>query len=105
MNADAARLGAQALAAAVGALGVAAILAEHDAHMQLVFLALHLREEAVDADEAALAAQNDLARRFGQVAPGHVERHAQLGGLLAKFREPGAVLGAVPGVDGAVVRG
>jgi hypothetical protein len=105
VDAHAAGLGAQALAAAVGALGVAAILAQHHAHVELVLLALHLRKEAIDADEAALAAQHRLARRLGQVAPGHVQRHAQFGGLLAQLGEPGPVLGAVPGIDGAVVAG
>ena len=35
----------------------------------------------------------------GQIAPGNVEANAQLGGVLAKLGEPGAVLGAVPGID------
>ncbi len=69
--------------------------------MELVLLALHLREEAVDAGEGSLAAQHNLSRRFRQLSPGHVERHAQLRRVLAKLREPGPVLGAVPGVDGA----
>src|ERR1035437_4799426 len=103
VQAHAAGLGPQALAAAVGALGIAAVLAEHDAHVQLVLLALHLREEAEDAGKTALAAQHDFAGRLGQVAPGHVERNVQLGGLLAQVAEPGPVLGPVPGVDGAVV--
>ena len=102
VDADAAGLGAQALAAAIGALGIAAILAQHHAHMQLVLLALHLRKESVDAGKAAFAAQNNLARGLRQLAPGHIERNAQLGGVLAEFGEPGPVLGAVPGVDGAV---
>ena len=46
MDADGASFGAQALAAAVGALCVPAILAEHDADVELVFFALHLRKEA-----------------------------------------------------------
>jgi hypothetical protein len=51
VDADAASLGAETLSAAVGALGIAAILAEHDADVELVFFALHLREETEDADE------------------------------------------------------
>src|ERR1035437_5383017 len=105
IDADAACLGTEALAAAVGALGIAAIFAEHDADVELVFFALHLREEAEEADECAFAAENDFADGFRQVAPGDVERHAQFGSLLAKLREPGLVLGAVPGVDGATVEG
>ena len=46
VDADGAGFGAEALAAAIGALGVAAILAEHDAHVQLVLLALHLRRRS-----------------------------------------------------------
>jgi hypothetical protein len=91
------------LAAAIGALGIAAILAEHDAHMQLVLLALHLRKEAVDAGKAALAAQHGLARRLEAIRARarRAERPARR--LLAQIGEPGAVFGAVPGVDGAVV--
>ncbi len=70
--------------------------------MELVLLALHLREEAVDAGEGPLAAQDNLARGFRQLAPGHVERHAQLRRVLAELRKPGAVFGAIPGVDGAI---
>ncbi len=104
VEADAAGLGPQTLAAAIGTLGVAAILAEHDAHVQLIFLALHLRKEAVDAGKGALAAQDDFARRFRQVAPGHVQRNTQLRRVLAEFGKPGAVLGAVPRIDGAAVQ-
>ena len=43
------RLGAQPLSAALRALRVTAILAQHHAHMQLVLLPLHLRKESVHA--------------------------------------------------------
>ena len=102
-QADAASFGPQALAAAIRTLGIAAILAEHHAHVQLVSLPLHLREEAVDAGKAALAAQHGFARGFGKVAPGHVERHAQLRRMLLQIGEPGPALGPVPGVDRAVI--
>ena len=49
-----ASFGAQPLAFAFGAGGVAAIFAQHDADMQLVFLALQQREEAVHAEELCL---------------------------------------------------
>ena len=98
------RLGAQPLPAAIRALGVAAILAQHHAHVQLVLLALHLRKEAPNAHEAALAAQHRLPRRIGQVAPGHVHGNLQRLRLLAQVGEPRPVLGPVPGVDGALVQ-
>ena len=50
---DGAGFGAQALAVAVGAEGVAAILGEEDADVELVFLALEGGEEAADAGEGA----------------------------------------------------
>ncbi len=64
VDADGAGFGAQALAAAVGALGVAAILGEHDADVELVFLALHLREEAADAGESCLCRAGRLRARI-----------------------------------------
>ena len=73
--------------------------------MQLVLLALHLGEEAKDADEAALAAQHDFLLSLRQIAPGNVERHAKLGSKLAQLGIPGAVLGTVPRVDRAVGEG
>ena len=76
VDAHAARLGPQPLAPAIGALGVAAIFAEHHAHVQLVLLALHLRKKPVNASKSSLAAQNGLARGFRQFAPRHVQRNA-----------------------------
>ena len=78
VDAHATRLGPQPLPAAIRALRVAAILAQHHPHMQLVLLALHLRKESIDARKAALAAQHRLARRLRQLAPRHVQRNAQL---------------------------
>jgi len=54
-----ARFGAEPLALALGADGVAAILRQHHAHMQLVLLALHLLKEAAHAGEAALSVENE----------------------------------------------
>ena len=48
------RFGTQSLAAAIRAFGVAAIFAQHHAHVQLVLLALHLREEPIHALEPVL---------------------------------------------------
>ena len=98
-DAHAASLGPEALAAALRALGVAAILAQHHAHMQLVLFALHLLKEAVDPGKASLAAQNDFARRLWQIFPGNVQPNAQLRRLTAKLGKPRAVFGAVPGID------
>ena len=50
---DGAGFGAEALASAIGAGGVAAILREEDADVELVLLAVELGEEAADAGEAA----------------------------------------------------
>ena len=96
--------GAETLATAIGTLGVATIFAEHHAHVKLVLLALHLREEAVHSDEASLPAQHDFSDIVGKLAPGLVEGNTQLGSLLLQIRKPGAILWAVPGIDCAVIQ-
>ena len=55
LSEDGAGFGAEALAAAVGAGGVAAIFGEEDADVELVFLAVERGEEAADAGEGAVA--------------------------------------------------
>src|SRR5215469_2762276 len=52
---DGASFGTQALAAAVGADGVAAVFGEEDADVELVFLVLEGGEEAADALKAGAA--------------------------------------------------
>ena len=52
-----------------------------------------------------LPAQHDFARGFRHFTPGNVERNTELSGLLLEVRVPGSVLGAIPGVDGAVSEG
>ncbi len=101
-NAHRPRLGPQPLPAAVRALRVAAILAQHHAHVQLVLLALHLRKKPHHAGESILAAQNGFPRRLRQIPPRHVQRHAQLRRALAQFAEPRPVLRPVPRIDRAL---
>jgi hypothetical protein len=91
------RLGPQPLPAAIRALRVAAILAQHHAHVQLVLLALHLRKEAHHARKSIFAAQHRLACRFRHLAPRHVQRHAQFRRALAQFVNHGRYLGRFHG--------
>ena len=105
VEAHRARFGAQALAAAIGALGVAAILAEHHAHVQLVLLALHLREETMHALEALPC----RAARISRAASGSSRQGTSIGmpsvaACLLQLGEPGAILGPVPGIDGSVIQ-
>ena len=104
MEANSAGLCAEALAAAVGALGVAAIFAEHDTDVELVFLALHLAEEAIDAFIAAVAVEDQLTDFVRELMPGDVHGNAEGRRLFAQVVEPGAVFWAVPGVNGAVAK-
>ena len=62
---DGAGFGAEALAAAVGAEGVATVFGEEDADVELVFLALERGEEAADAGEAAAAFFDEALLRRG----------------------------------------
>ncbi len=104
-DAHSAGFGAQALAFALGAERVAAILAEHDADVELVLLALHQSEEAVDAEESVAAVEDEGLLLWFEAVPGNVQRNAVLLGGLLQFGEVGAILWATPGVDRAIVEG
>ena len=75
-DADSAGFGAQALAFAIGAECVAAILAEHDADVELVLLAFQVGEEAEDAVESVAAVEDEGLLVGFEVVPGNVERNA-----------------------------
>ena len=102
------RFGPQPLPAAIRALRVAAIFAQHHAHMQLVFLALQLRKESHHARESlppprvCRAAPSRAPLRH--VAPRHIQRHAQLRRALFQIGEPRPVLWPVPRIDRAVLQ-
>ncbi len=97
----------QPLPAAIRALRIATILAQHHPHVQLVLLALQLRKESHHAGEPVLAlrrglaAQHRLARCFRQLAPRHVQRNAQLRRMLAQLAKPRPILRPVPRIDRA----
>ena len=109
-DADGAGFGAETLAAAVWAEGVAAVFGEHDADVELVFFAIHIRKEAVDAEEAGaarvlVAVEEDFVLEGCEVLPGDVEGDGEFGGVALEIGIPGAVLGTVPGVDSAAGEG
>ena len=90
------RLFAQAGALALRAQRVAAVTAEEDAHVQLVFLGFQVSEEA--ADEIV----HQLALFAGQVGEGRAKAHLAAGGL-AEIAEPRAEFRLRPGVDRAII--
>ena len=78
--------------------------------MELVFLAVHFREKAVDAEESCaggglVAVEEDFMLEGCEVLPGDVEGECEGLGVAAEVGEPGAVFGAVPGVDCAAEEG
>src|SRR6202023_3336088 len=75
-------VGAKALTTALGTNGVTSVFREHYADVQLVFLALHFSEKAVDSDEsgaagALVAVEQDLLLHWRQILPGYVHRNGQ----------------------------
>ena len=101
-DADSAGFGAQALSFAFRAERVAAILAEHHADVQLVLLAFKEGEEAVDAEECAVAVEDEGLLVGFEIVPGNVHRNAMLLCGLLQLGEVGAILRAIPRVDGAI---
>ena len=73
---DLLRLDAKPGAAAGRASRVSAIAAEEDAHMQLVFLALEIVEEAAYAEELAFAVNHHPALLRVELGPRNIERDA-----------------------------
>src|SRR6185437_12031263 len=102
-NAHGARLSPQALPFALGAKRVSAVLGQHDAHVQLVLLALQILEESVDARKAARAFEYEGLLFQRQVKPGDAGGDAVLLRRALEFGEVRAVLGAVPRINGAFV--
>ena len=96
-QAHAQRVGLQARAAAVGAGVVAAVAGEQHAHVHLVGAPLEPLEELVEAAPAPFATPPDpLPRLLGELAPGHVERHAAPPAGLEQRRVVLLVRGRVP---------
>ena len=107
VDAHGARLGAKARAAAIGARRVAAIAAQKDAHVQLVFLALEPGEEAVDAGEIGvrLALDDGVALLGGELPEGHVQGNAARAGETLQVLPKLAITGLGPRLDDAFVDG
>ena len=105
LDEDGAGFGAEALAAAVGAGGVAAVFGEEDADVELVFFAVEGGEEAADAGEGAVAFFDEALLVGGEVVPGDVGGDAGGFGGADHLAVVGAVLGGVPGGDGAFGEG
>src|ERR1700691_993872 len=104
VDADRTRFRTQARSFAVGTSGVAAILAQHHAYMQLVFLALQKGEETMDAEKRPVTIEHKLLLGRGQFSPGDVERNAMLHGGLPEVCLVRAILWAWPRNDWRVVQ-
>src|SRR5271166_1963168 len=94
-------LAPQAQTAALGADRIAAIAAEEDAHVQLVLLALEVREETAHAREFAVAAHDEVLLLGREVLPRHIERNAGGARVAAHLGRERPVLGLGPRLDGA----
>ena len=105
LNEDGAGFGAKALAAAVGAEGVAAVLGEEDADVELVFLALERGEEAADAGVGAATFPEEFLLGGVEVVPGDVGGDGGGFGEADHLAVEGAVFWGGPGGDGALREG
>ena len=102
---DGAGFGAQALAAAVGAEGVAAVFGEEDADVELVLLALERGEEAADAGVGAASFPEKFLLGGVEVVPGDVGGDGGGLGEADHLAVEGAVLRRGPRGDGALREG
>ena len=97
--------GAEALALAVGTGGVAAVLREEDADVELVLLAVELGEEAADAGEGAFAVFDEGLLGGSEVEPRDVNGDACGGGGALHLAMVRAVFCRRPGGNCAFVEG
>src|ERR1700679_3774390 len=100
---DSAGFGTEPFALALRAARIATIFREHDAHMQLVLLALHQLEEAVDAEKRSLSIKDEGLLGGGEVEPRHVQRNALFASGTAQLGLIRAILRPRPRIDGALV--
>ena len=101
---DGAGFGAETLAAAVGAEGVAAVFGEEDADVELVLFALERGEEAADAGVTAATFPEEFLLGRVKVVPGDIGGDGGGLGEADHFAVEGAVFGGGPGGDGALRR-
>ena len=101
---DLLRLHPQAGAAAGRAGRVSAIAAEKYAHVQLVFLAFEMIEEAAHARKLAFAIDNHPALLGLEFRPGNIQGNIRLLGKALQFSEQRAIFGLGPGLDGALIQ-
>ena len=104
IEADSSCFGAQTCSFALGAQSVAAVFAQHDTHVQFVFLALEVGEEAVDTKKGLVAIEHKGLLLRGQLSPRRIQGNAMLHGGLAESRLIRAILRPGPGIDGALVQ-
>src|SRR5205814_2505849 len=98
-----ARLPAQPRAAAVGTGEVAAIAAQEDANVDLVFLPLKPSEESADAVVRIVALDDECPFLFRQLRPRGVEPGTRFLGRPLQLRELCAIVRLAPGLDRALI--
>ena len=95
----------QPLPAALRALRISAIFAQHHPHVELVLLALHLRKKSPTRPRSLPLPRRTVSRAaLAHLPPRHIERHAQRRRLLLQLGKPASVFRPVPGIDGAVIQ-
>ncbi len=89
----------QPLSATIRTRRIAAILRKKHTHVQLVFLAFQLREEAANSRPTPSTLLDEALLRLGQVEPRHIDRNSlRLGGPL-HLAVPRAIFRLRPRVD------
>ena len=91
----------QPVSVAGEAFGIAAIPAEKDAHVHLVFLVFQVFEKAKDAGESSLPMDDPIPGVLRQFVPRRIGRDAFVGRKLQHAALEVAVSRLRPGVDGA----
>ncbi len=99
------RFGTQTRSFALRTQSVAAILAQHHAHVQFVFFALQVSEESMHAQKGSVPVQHECLLRAAHLSPRRVERNPMLPLRLSRSSAlVGPILGASPGIDRAFIQ-
>ncbi len=107
LDAHGASFGAKPRAAAIGAGGIAAIPAEENAYVQLVFLSFEPGEKAIDARKVGvrIALNNEVSLLGGELAERNIERNAASASESLQILPKGTITRLRPGLNNAFVDG
>src|ERR1700731_325940 len=107
LDAHGASFGAQPRATTIGAGGIAAIPAEENADVQLVFLSFEPGEKAIDARKVVvrIALNNEVSLLGGELAERNIERNAASPRESLQILPKGTITRFRPGLNNAFVDG